>query len=161
MNTPARPLGRARRLGREALIFASIGVVSTAAYAVLFLAFRTFSGAVASNALALIITAIGNTAANRRFTFGVRDRGSMVRDQVGGLVALAIALAITTAFANLLAVLAPGAGRPVELIVLVAANGLATVARFILLRSWIARDHRRDPMSTTTSGGDSRQRSPS
>ena len=161
MSIAARPLGRARRLRREALIFASVGVVSTVAYAVLFLAFRTFSDAVASNALAQIITAIGNTAANRRFTFGVRDRGSMVRDQVGGLVALAIALAITTAFANLLAVLAPDAGPPVELLVLVAANGLATVARFILLRSWIVRDHRAEPIPTTTSGGDSCQTSPS
>ena len=139
-------------MGREALIFASIGVVSTAAYAALYLAFRNVSGAVVANALALVITAIGNTAANRRFTFGVRGGGSMVRDQVGGLLALAVALAITTAFANLLAVLVPGASRPLELAVLVAANGLATVSRFVLLRSWISRDHRQEPIPTTTSG---------
>jgi putative flippase GtrA len=153
----ARPGGR---LGREALVFASIGVVSTAAYAVLFLAFRTVTGTVIANALALVVTAIGNTAANRRFTFGVRGGGSMVRDQLGGLVALGVALAITTAFANLLAVLAPGAGRSVELVVLIAANALATVSRFVLLRSWIAGDHRRDPARATTSGN-GRQGSPS
>jgi putative flippase GtrA len=152
MTSPARPRAWARRLGREAIIFASIGVVSTAAYAALYLAFRNVSGAVVANALALVVTAIANTAANRRFTFGVRGGGSMVRDQVGGLIALAVALAITTTFANLLAVLAPGAGRPIELAVLVAANGLATVSRFVLLRSWIARDHRREPIPTTTSG---------
>ena len=66
----------------------------------------------------------------------------MARDQVGGLVALAVALAITTAAVNLLAILAPGAGHLVELAVLVAANALATVARFVLLRAWIAGDRR-------------------
>jgi putative flippase GtrA len=154
MTTAPPSRGRLGRLGREALTFASIGAVSTAAYAVLFLAFRALSGAVVANALALVVTAVGNTAANRRFTFGVRDGGSMVRDQVGGLVALAVALAITTAFANLLAVLAPGAGRLIELVVLVAANGLATISRFILLRSWIARDHRLEPIPMTTSNSD-------
>ncbi len=134
------------RLGRQALVFGSIGVVSTAAYAVLFLAFRTVAGAVVANAIALVVTAIGNTAANRRFTFGVRDGRSMVRDQVGGLIALAVALAITTTFANLLAVLAPGAGRYVELAVLVVANAIATVARFLLLRAWITQDRRSMPL---------------
>ena len=92
----------------------------------------------ASNALALILTAVGNTAANRRLTFAVRDRAGALRDQVGGLVALGVALAITSVAVGLLGTLAPGAGRAVELAVLVAANVLATVCRFILLRRWIA-----------------------
>ena len=87
-----------------------------------------------------MVTAVGNTAANRRLTFGVRDGRSMVRDQVGGLLALAVALAITTTAASLLAALAPHAGRLAELAVLVVANALATVARFVLLRAWIAGD---------------------
>ncbi len=84
------------------------------------------------------MTAIGNTAANRRLTFAVRDRAGALRDQVGGLVALGAALAITTVAVELLGALAPGAGRAAELAVLVAANLLATVCRFILLRRWIA-----------------------
>ena len=59
----------------------------------------------------------------------------MVRDQVGGLVALGVALAITTASVSLLAAVAPDAGRLVELAVLVVANALATVVRFVLLRT--------------------------
>jgi putative flippase GtrA len=123
---------------RQAASFAAIGIVSTAAYCVLYTGLRLALGPATSNALALIVTAIGNTAANRRLTFAVRDRAGAVRDQVGGLVALGVALAITTAAVGLLGVLAPGAGRAVEMAVLVAANVLATACRFLLLRRWIA-----------------------
>jgi putative flippase GtrA len=133
----------ASRLGRELVTFGVIGVVFTAAYAVLYLALRSVTGPTAANALALVVTAIGNTAANRRLTFGVREGGSMVRDQIGGLIALAVALAITTLSVSLLGALAPNAGRFVELTVLVVANAISTVARFVLLRSWITGDRRR------------------
>lgn len=132
-------------IGREMLSFGVIGITSTAAYGVLYLALRSVTGAAAANALALVVTAVGNTAANRRLTFGVREGGSMLRDQLGGLLALAVALAITTASISILAVLVPGAGRPVELVVLVIANAVATVARFLLLRAWITRDRRTAP----------------
>ena len=124
-------------LGREVLSFAAVGVVSTAAYAVLYLTLRMVTGSVAANAIALVATAIGNTAANRRLTFGVRDRVSIVRHQAAGLVALTVALTITTASVGVLTLLAPGASRLVELAVLVAANALATAARFVLLRASI------------------------
>ena len=130
------------RIGREALVFGAVGVVSTVAYAVLYLALRSITGASAANALALLVTAIGNTAANRRLTFGVRGRDTLVRDQAVGLLALGVALAITTASVGLLGALVPGAGRFVELAVLVVANALATVARFVLLRTLIAGDRR-------------------
>jgi putative flippase GtrA len=133
----------ARRLGREIVIFGAIGVVSTAAYAVLYLALRTATGPAAANAVALVLTAVGNTAANRRLTFGVRDGRSMLRDQVGGLIALAVALGITSASVSVLGAVAPHAGHLVELAVLVVANALATVARFVLLRSWITADRHR------------------
>jgi putative flippase GtrA len=147
MRPDGRPATLARlaagRVGRELVVFAAIGVVSTAVYAVLYLLLRSVAGPTAANAAALVLTAVGNTAANRRLTFGVRDRRSMVRDQLGGLAALGVALAITTVSVNLLGALAPHAGRLVELAVLVVANALATVARFVLLRSWITADRRR------------------
>lgn len=90
-----------------------------------------------------MITAIGNTAANRRLTFRVQGRATMLRDQAAGLVALGIAIAITTLAVGLLGIAVPDASRFVELAVLVAANIVATVARFILLRTWIAGDRRR------------------
>ncbi len=143
-STAARLLA-SHGIGREVLTFGVIGVASTAAYAVLYLVLRAAAEPAAANALALVLTAVGNTAANRRLTFGVRDGGSMLRDQLGGLLALGIALAITTASVDVLAILAPEAGRPVELAVLVVANGLATVARFVLLRAWITGDRRPVP----------------
>jgi putative flippase GtrA len=133
------PASRRRGLGREVVTFACIGVVSTAAYAVLYLVLRNVTGPAAANAAALVLTAIGNTAANRRLTFGVTGRRSMLRDQLAGLGALVVALAITTVSVALLGTLAPRAGRLVELAVLVAANVLATVVRFALLRSLIGR----------------------
>jgi putative flippase GtrA len=126
----------------QARRFAAIGAMSTLAYAVLYALLRGVVDAPLANALALVATALGNTAANRRLTFGVRGRRSMARDHLAGLAALAVALSITTPAAALLGALAPQAGRPVELAVLVGANALATVARFVLLRSWIAGNRR-------------------
>jgi putative flippase GtrA len=132
-----RPEGS--RIVREGLTFGAIGVVSTLAYAVLYLLLRGWMDAPAANAVALVVTAIGNTAANRRLTFGVRGRASMIRDQVAGLAAFAIALLLTSASIAILDRVAPDAGRGFELVVLVAANAAATVTRFVLLRSWISR----------------------
>ena len=49
-----------------------------------------------ANLIALLLTAIGNTAANRRFTFGVGGRGNVARHHVEGLIVFGIALAITS-----------------------------------------------------------------
>src|SRR4051794_13071630 len=49
--------------------FLAVGVASTLAYAMLFLALRGALGAGGANALALALTAVGNTAVNRRLTF--------------------------------------------------------------------------------------------
>ncbi len=127
---------------RQLKRFVVIGVLSTLAYILVYSALRGVMSATAANALALVLTAIGNTAANRHFTFEVRGREGLLRDQAAGLIAFGVALAITTAaIAGLDAVL-PNAGRTLELVVLVAANVLATMARFLLLRLWIDRPAR-------------------
>jgi len=136
----------------QARRFAAIGVVSTLAYAGLYALLRGVASAPLANAVALTATAVGNTAANRRLTFGVRGRGSLGRHHLAGLLAHGVALSITTPAAALLAVLAPQAGRPVELAVLIAANTLATIARFVLLRSWIAGGRRAAPTSMHLEG---------
>ena len=127
---------------RQVASFATIGVASTAVYAVLYAALRLALEPAAANALALVVTAVGNTAANRRITFAVRDRAGAVRDEAEALVALGVALAITTLAVGILGAVAPAAGRLVELAVLVAANALATACRFLLLRHWIAGSRR-------------------
>jgi putative flippase GtrA len=120
---------------RQVAIFGSIGVVSTLAYVVLYAALRVISPAVAANAIALVVTAVGNTTANRRLTFAVRGRDGLARDHAAGLLAFGAALAITSTSLALLDIVAPGASRDAELTVLVAASTLATLVRFLLLRS--------------------------
>jgi putative flippase GtrA len=123
---------------RQLASFAAIGVVSTAAYVLLYAAVRTIAPAAAANTIALVATAIGNTAANRRLTFSVRGRNGLARDHAAGLISLAVALTLTSASLGILDLLAPHRGRMTEIAVLVAANAAATVARFVLLRLVIA-----------------------
>jgi len=141
--------------------FAVIGVASTVAYLLLYLLLGGALSAQWANALALVTTAVLNTAANRRLTFGVSGRAGRRRHQAQGLVVFGIGLALTSGSLALLQGLAPNAGRLFEVTVLVAANVAATLVRFLLFRSWMfrrpttsapaphtelrtARDHRRD-----------------
>ncbi len=125
------------RLGTQAAFFAAVGIASTLAYAVLFLLLRHLMPALAANASALLITAIANTAANRRFTFGVRGRRDAVRHHVQALIVFAIGLTLTSASLALLDSLAPNATRLAEVSVLTAANLAVTVMRFVAMRVWI------------------------
>ena len=131
------PPGRSG-LGSQIGRFAAIGVVSTAAYIMLYSLVRAFEPAPLANAAALIATTLGNTAANRRLTFGIHGRTDLVRDHVAGLTGLAVALAITTTSIGLLDSVVARPGRLVELAVLVGANAVATICRFGLLRALIA-----------------------
>ncbi len=68
--------------------FMGVGVASTIAYALLYLALRGPLGAGGANAVALALTAVANTAANRRLTFGVRGRAGLVRQHLMGAARL-------------------------------------------------------------------------
>jgi putative flippase GtrA len=114
--------------------FAVVGALCTAAYVGLFALLRAVWSAAAANVVALAITAVANTAANRRLTFDVRGREGIARHHAVGLLALVVALAVTMASLGLLDVIAPHRGRLTEIAVLVAANAAATLARFLLLR---------------------------
>jgi putative flippase GtrA len=117
--------------------FAAIGIVSTAAFLLLYSLFRTAMPAQVSNLFALVITAVGNTAANRRLTFGIRGRRHAGRSQVEGLVVFGLGLVLTSGSLALLDVLAPGASHAVELLTLVVANLVATLLRFVAYRAWV------------------------
>jgi putative flippase GtrA len=145
VNAIAAQLGSSRRaaapgsLLRQAVRFAAVGIVSTAAYVALFVALQGWLGALAANLIALLVTAIANTAANRRFTFGHRggSAGTVARNHVEGLIVFGIALTITSGALGLLHAMVATPHRFVELGVLVAANLLATAVRFVLLRGWV------------------------
>jgi putative flippase GtrA len=117
--------------------FLLIGVISTLAYAVLYLLLRIGLGAGVSNAVALALTAIANTQANRRFTFGVRGRDGLLAQHVAGALVYLLALALTDGALQLLQALAPAPSRALEVIVLVVASAVATISRYVVLRSWV------------------------
>ena len=123
----------ARGLPLQIARFTVIGVVSTIAYVALFLLFRLAMPAQVANVVSLLLTAVANTAANRRLTFGISGRSNAARHQVKGLIAFGLGLALTS---GSLAVLGH-AGRLTEICVLLAANLVATVIRFLLYRYWV------------------------
>jgi putative flippase GtrA len=124
---------------RQGVRLAAIGLASTLAYLVLFLLLRNWAGAQVSNLLALLVTAVANLAANRRLTFGVRGHRNVVRQQLQGLVVFAVGLGVTSGSLALLRCASPAYHRSAEVAVLVVANLVATVVRFLLLRAWVFR----------------------
>ncbi|WP_390890721.1 glycosyltransferase [Rhodococcus qingshengii] len=131
---PGVPRGMVGQLSR----FAVVGVISTLAYALLYLALHSIMGAQWANAVALLVTAVFNTAANRAFTFGIRGSEGSARHQMQGLLVFGFGLLLTSGSLFVLDVMAPDASKHVELAVLVIANLVATVSRFIALR-WVFR----------------------
>ena len=142
---PVRELQRS--LGREPLVpgvphgmvgqmvrFGIVGIASTVAFALLYLLLHPAMGAQAANLTALLLTAIANTAANRAFTFGIRGRTGVARHQLNGLLIFAFGLAITSGSLFVLHRFDPTVGKVVELSVLVMANLVATLVRFVALR---------------------------
>jgi glycosyltransferase involved in cell wall biosynthesis len=126
-------LAAASRVAR----FLYVGAASTVAYALIFLALRSPIGPAAANALALALTAVGNTAANRRFTFGLRGRTGLLRQHALGALVFVLTLGLTTGALAVLHGLDASPPRGIELAVLVAASTAATITRFVALRAWV------------------------
>lgn len=151
--TGSLPIDEMRRaIGREPLVdgvplgmvgqlvrFGIVGVVSTLSYMVLYVLLQPMTGAQAANFSALLITAVGNTAANRAFTFGVRGPTQAVSHHVQGLLIFAFGLFLSSGSLFALHRWAPDAPIQLELFVLVMANLLATLTRFVGLR-WVFRN---------------------
>ncbi|MFD3325191.1 glycosyltransferase [Streptomyces sp. NPDC058701] len=135
-------------LARQLLGFCAVGALSTLLYLLLYSAIRTGTGPQTANGAALLLSAVANTAANRRLTFGIRGRDRAVRHQAQGLVVFAIGLALTS---GSLAALAAATDRPAhgtELAVLITANLAATVLRFLLFRAWVFPERRGSALPT-------------
>ncbi len=127
------------RLGMQVVMFALVGVASTLAYAALYLWFRSTMLAQGANLLALLLTTLANTAANRRFTFGVRGPERALRHQVQGLVIFAVGLGVTSGALWLVDASGPSRSghHGTEVVVLTAANLFVTVTRFVAMRAWV------------------------
>ena len=132
----APPVGVPVTLTRQLVRFGTIGVASTLAYLALFVLLRPSTGSQAANFVALLLTALANTAANRRLTFGVTGSDRRARDHAGGLAVFGLALTMTSG--SLALVHAVGTpSRGVEVAAVVLANLAATLLRFVLLRRWV------------------------
>jgi len=136
---PLRPAvpGTPTGLARQATRFAAVGVASTLAYLVLYVLLRAPLGAQGANFTALLATAVANTAANRRLTFGVRGVRHAARSQLEGLTVFGLGLALTSGALAATTWAVPHPPRALELTVLVGANLAATVLRFLLFRAWV------------------------
>lgn len=125
--------------------FMAVGLASTLAYALLFLLLHGLVGPAVANAVSLAVTAVGNTAANRRFTFGVRGREGLLRQHALGVLVFFLTLGLTSGALAVLHGLSAHPSRGLELAVLVAASAAATVTRYVALRSWVFVTARRRP----------------
>ncbi|MGB9280878.1 MAG: bifunctional glycosyltransferase family 2/GtrA family protein [Pseudonocardiaceae bacterium] len=133
--TPGVPAGLTGQLVR----FGAVGVLSTVTYLMLFTLLRDPLGSQGANALTLLLTAIANTALNRKFTFGVIGRQGATRQQLQGLIVFGLALGLTSGTLAVAHSLHSAPPAAVELALLVAANAAATLVRFLLLRRWVFR----------------------
>jgi putative flippase GtrA len=125
------------RIGRL-LVFSVIGALSTLAYAGLYAALRSFADPTVSNFVALALCALANTEANRRWTFQNNTRAqntararSVLHARAGVLFFLQYG--ITTGAVLGLTHLVPHASRAAEVLVLISANLLTSILRFVLL----------------------------
>lgn len=122
----------------QVLCFGVIGVASTVATLLLYAGFRTWWPYWVANFVALTITTLLNTEANRRLTFiGFKRPSGRVHLQ--GLVVFAIYYAFTSGALFALDALKPQHTAALELVVLLAASLVGTAGRFVLLRIWVFR----------------------
>lgn len=124
-------------VARQLAWFTGIGVVMTLAYLALYAVLRPTCGAQLSNAIAWVVTAVGDTSANRRFTFGVFGRAGAGRAQVEGMLVFGLGWGITSGSLLALEIAVAEPGYVLELAVLAVANLAAGLLRFALLRWWV------------------------
>lgn len=125
-------------LSAQLVRFASIGLVSTVLFAVLFCLLVGPIGAVGALVVAFGLCSAVNTAANRRLTFSLSGRSDRRRHVVAGTVVAALPLALDLVALGLLAAVAV-TSLGAQLVVLTVVNGVAAVGRFLLLRRWVFR----------------------
>jgi glycosyltransferase involved in cell wall biosynthesis len=144
MELGRRPLVPAERPSffGQVLRFGVVGIASTLAFALLYLMLENPIGPQEANFVALFLTAVANTAVNRRFTFGIQGPARLFLQQFQGLIVFFMAWGITSSSLTVLHAIVIDAPPSLELTILTGANVLATLMRFVLLRLWVFRPHR-------------------
>ncbi|WP_028937258.1 GtrA family protein [Pseudonocardia spinosispora] len=137
--TAPRPVRRPvnRRLLEQLGSYAVIGMLSTALQLGMYLLLRDMLGPLSANLVASALSSVLNVAANRYFTFGIHNRRDLGRHHLQGLLVFVLSLGLTSCALGLLDIVAPDASQSSELVILLAANTMSTMARFSLLRGWV------------------------
>jgi putative flippase GtrA len=138
-HTPTTPSSARRQVATHQLLrFGGVGLVSTLGYLFLFVAWRSLAGALGANALALAICTVFNTAVHRELARGADGRPRRGRYALIVAALLAVSLTLTT-LSLLAADLVSPTSLPLEMAVVTAANGVAALLRFSVLRAWVFR----------------------
>lgn len=126
---------------RQVASFATVGVICTLLYAVLYHITRTWLPPIAANALAITSTAALNFLANRSHTFRVRN-GPVARQAVQYFVLSVAAIGISSLVLFVFGLSWSEPSYAIEFAVALFASGLATVFRYVALTAWVFRDAR-------------------
>ncbi|WP_158891398.1 bifunctional glycosyltransferase family 2/GtrA family protein [Amycolatopsis anabasis] len=134
---PDAVLGRrSGGLSWQLLSFTAVGAISTVAHLALYAVFRLWWPLLLANLVALVLTTLFNTEANRRFTFAA-PRASTGRIHVQGLLVFGLYYLFTSAALLILHAVDPAPARTLELTVLLVSAAIGTAGRFLLLRNWV------------------------
>ncbi|MFD7659163.1 glycosyltransferase [Actinosynnema sp. NPDC059797] len=125
---------------RDLLSFCLVGSVATLMTLGLFTVFRTWWPPLAANLVAVTLSALFNTGANRRFTVDGRS-GRLPRAHVQVLLVFGLYCGFTSGALLALHSAVGAPSRWVELAVLVGSSAVGTLGRFALLSSWVFRGH--------------------
>jgi glycosyltransferase involved in cell wall biosynthesis len=139
VHRPAAAVRRARSTeitADQLLRFAGVGLISTLGYLFLFVAWRPLLGPFTANAVAMLIATLFNTAVHRELSRGGACAPRRGHRFLVTASLYAISLACTTAALVVAQWLVPDV-LVVELVALTAANLVAALFRFALLRTWI------------------------
>jgi putative flippase GtrA len=129
------------RMLSQFLLFAIIGVLSTLANAVLYAVTRGWFSPLVANFVALTVTTVLNTEANRRVTF-TAGRQSVARAHLQGLILFTGYYLLTSGALLALDAAVAHPARWLEVLVLLGSSALGTVLRFVALRLWVFKDNK-------------------
>ena len=127
-------------IGAHTARFGIVGAASTILHLGLFALLASTLvglGSQSANVTALLLATIANTAANRRWTFGVRGGEGMARHHAQALLVFGLTWGVSAAAIAGVHALWPGAPVLMETVVVGVANVVATVVKFVAMRSWI------------------------
>jgi putative flippase GtrA len=123
----------------QLLSFTIIGGLSTVVTLLLYALFREWWPPLAANLVALAVTTLLNTEANRRLTF-LGARGPSGRIHLQGMLVFLGYYALTSGALLALDAAVAHPSRVLEVTVLLGASVAGTVARFVVLRTWVFND---------------------